>query len=67
MDSLTRWLMSCRYMLTSKLMVVLISGTHHSMVSVNFTGDCMVKLVLEFVADQRAIQEMLETLHNTGK
>ena len=47
-------------------MLVIISGTHHCVLFVSFTRDCMVKLAPEFVADQPAIQEMLETLHNTG-
>ena len=48
------------------LYLVVISGTHHSMLSVNFTRDCMVILALRFVAEQPAIQEMLES-QNAGK
>ena len=46
------WIYVFHQNLKFMLYLVLISGTHHSMLSVNFIRDCMVILALRFVAEQ---------------
>jgi len=51
------WIYVFHQNLKFMLYLVLISGTHHSMLSVNFTRDCMVILALRFVAEQPAASQ----------